>query len=101
MTLSRTAESATNPVEQITIAHHQGIASLNEVTAKQFGVNAECHPHVAAAASHIQAATRITNVADLRYFTLHDLQEVKINLHLALELLEVLKRAANLTLQKS
>ena len=45
------------------------------------------HSLVEMAANHIQAATRITDITDLRYFTMRDLQQVRTNLHLALELL--------------
>ena len=43
------------------------------------------------AANNIMAAARITDIDDLRYFNMRDLQDVRVNLHLALELLEVLK----------
>ena len=46
------------------------------------------------AANNIQAAARITDVDDMRYFNMRDLSQVRINLHLALELLEVLRRAS-------
>ncbi len=38
-------------------------------------------------ADHIQVATRVTDIDDLRYFNMKDLNEVRVNLYLALELL--------------
>ena len=46
------------------------------------------------AANNIMAAARITDVDDLRYFNMRDLQETRVNLHLALELLELVREAA-------
>ncbi len=51
-----------------------------------------CRSLTNSASNHIQAACRITDVDDLRYFTMRDLQAVRINLHLALELSEVIKQ---------
>ena len=51
-----------------------------------------CQSLINSASNHIQAAARITDVDDLRYFNMNDLQQVRINLHLALELLELLKK---------
>ena len=50
-----------------------------------------CQSLINSAGNHISAAARITDIDDLRYFTMRDLQAVRTNLHLALELLELLK----------
>ncbi len=44
------------------------------------------------AESHLQAATRITDVDEMRSFTMKDLNEVRVNLYLALELLDLAKK---------
>jgi hypothetical protein len=46
------------------------------------------------AKNHVFAAARITDIENLRYFTMHDLQDVRINLHLAIELLMIVSRKA-------
>ena len=46
------------------------------------------------AKNHVFAAARITDINDLRYFNMRDLQDVRINLHLAIELLTLISRKA-------
>lgn len=52
---------------------------------------------VESAEDHIRAATRITDVEDMRHFNMREMQEVRINLHLALELLALSKNQSPLT----
>ena len=62
------------------------------VIASQTQPKPNCQSLINSASNHIQAAARITDVDDLRYFDMKDLQAVRVNLHLALELLELLKK---------